>query len=156
MLILIAATAPNGVIGSGGKMPWHIPEEYAHFLASVAGHPVILGRRSYEEFGRDLGSSELFVLSRQRLQLRSHLCSSLDDALRSSGANNRKVFCAGGAETYCQCMAIADELWISHIHLNAEGDTRFPEILTSTWQPHTYRQYRHFEFVIYRRRYSSN
>ena len=139
-LILISAMTRDRVIGSNNALPWHIPDEYASFLRRVRGHPIVMGRTSYEIFGADLkGSSPIVVVSR------SLDAASLPDAdvrpdvgsaLSLAGTHGERVFSAGGGSIYRQTLPLADALYLSIVKKDYAGDTYFPE----------------FEFRIYTRR----
>src|SRR5512139_2173655 len=62
---LVAALASNGVIGAQGKLPWHLPEDLQHFKKLTLGHPVIMGRRTWESLGRPLPGRENIVVTRR-------------------------------------------------------------------------------------------
>lgn len=129
-LALIAAVARNGVIGNGGALPWHLPEDLAHFRRVTQGHPVVMGRRTWDSLPprfRPLPGRRNIVVTR-------------DVAWRAPGAETAaspaaalalvhdapRAFVIGGAELYAAALPLADELLLTEIDADAGGDTRFP------------------------------
>jgi dihydrofolate reductase len=139
-IILVAAVAENGIIGQEGRLPWRLKSEMAHFRAVTMGKPVLMGRKTYASIGAPLKGRTNIVISRDRtfaapgVLVATSLAAALEaargDALRR-GANAIAVI--GGADLYAQCMALADRLVITQVHLRPSGDTKFPNIDPSTW-----------------------
>ncbi len=154
-LILISAMSRTRVIGKGDGLPWQLPQEYAHFLAQVRGHPILLGRRSYEIFGPDLTESPLLVVSRS-LQLpagdRARACPSLESALQQAATLGERVFVGGGAGIYAQTLPLASALYLSVVEGDYSGDTYFPEIDEQRWCITRRVAHPGFEFRVYQRR----
>ena len=97
-MILIAALGTDRVIGAGDGMPWRVPEEYAHFLTLIEGQTVLMGRRSWGIFGRDLTSAHNIVISRSTTEFPgAEAAASLEAAIDRGRELGRIVFCAGGA-----------------------------------------------------------
>lgn len=132
---LIVAVAQNGIIGTGGTMPWHITEDFAHFKAVTLGHSVIMGRKTYESIGRPLPRRRNIVITRNaELQIEGcEMATSLEGALAMC-EGEEEVFIIGGGEIYRQAMPLAHKLYITHVGISAEGDTRFPEIYPTMWR----------------------
>ncbi|GAB3417692.1 dihydrofolate reductase [Haloparvum alkalitolerans] len=162
-LTLIAAVAENGVIGADGGMPWHYPADLAHFKETTTGHPVILGRATYEsiagQIGGPLPDRTNVVLSRRDLDLPEGAvqAGSLDEALAVAAADARErgvdeVFVAGGARVYEQFLPVADRLRITEIEDAHEGDTRFPERDPAAWTEVSRDEREDLAFVVYERR----
>lgn len=132
---LIVAVAENGIIGTGGTMPWHITEDFRHFKEVTLGHSVIMGRKTYESIGRPLPRRRNIVITRNGA-LRIEGCEmapSLEAALTMC-EGEEEVFVIGGGEIYRQAMPLADRLYITHVGVSVEGDTRFPAILPEVWR----------------------
>jgi dihydrofolate reductase len=128
---LVAAVARGGVIGRNGGVPWRIPEDMAHFKALTTGHPVIMGRRTWEslpERFRPLPERRNVVVTRNNEWTAdgAERASSLEEALRLV-AGEERVFVIGGGEIYAAGLPFADELVLTEIQLDVEGDTFFPE-----------------------------
>lgn len=157
---LIVAVAENGIIGTGGTMPWHITEDFAHFKAVTLGHSVVMGRKTYESIGRPLPRRRNIVITRNA-DLRIEGCemaTSLESAVAMC-EGEEEIFVIGGGEIYRQAMPLAHKLYITHVGMRAEGDTRFPEIDSAVWQEvgreefERGRDFEHpFSFVDYERR----
>ena len=125
---LIAAVARNRVIGARGGMPWHLPGDLRHFKATTLGHPVIMGRRTWDSLGKPLPGRENIVVTRRRdAQIPGALVAgSLQEALSLSQGHDR-VFVIGGAEIYALALPFADGLVLTEIDRDFDGDTMFPE-----------------------------
>jgi len=127
---LVAAVARGGVIGRGGTIPWRIPEDAQRFRALTMGHPVVMGRRTWDSLPvrfRPLPGRRNVVVTRNRAWHAdgAERAGSLPDALRLlDGAP--QVFVIGGAELYAAALPLADELLLTEIDAEVEGDTFFP------------------------------
>jgi dihydrofolate reductase len=134
---LIAAVAENRVIGKGDGMPWNLPDEYEHYRRIIADQTVLMGRRSYEIFGKDLTSRHAMVVSRtvEKHSLGAAIvCSSLEEAVDKAQSLGREVYINGGASIYEQALPMVDEMDLSIIKGNFEGDAYFPEFDESDWR----------------------
>jgi dihydrofolate reductase len=156
---LIVAVAQNGIIGTGGTMPWHITEDFAHFKAVTLGHSVVMGRKTYESIGRPLPRRRNIVITRNtELAIEGcEMASSLEGAIAMC-EGEEEVFVIGGGEIYRQAMPLADKLYITHVGIEAEGDTRFPDIDPEVWHEVSREEFPHgsafphpFSFVDYER-----
>jgi dihydrofolate reductase len=159
---LIAAVAANGVIGAEGGMPWHFPADMRHFKETTTGHPVIMGRRTYESIASDIsgplpGRTNV-VLSRSNPDLPEGVivAESVDEALVAASETARRrgvdtVYVAGGGAVYEQFLPLADELVLTEIDEAHEGDTRFPEFDRGTWAEVAREKHDAFDFVVYER-----
>ena len=131
---IIVAVAQNGVIGTGGTMPWHISEDFRHFKEVTLGHSVVMGRKTYESIGRPLPRRRNIVITRNS-DLRIEGCEmapSLEAALAMC-EGEEEVFVIGGGEIYRQALPLAHKLYITHVGVSVEGDTRFPTIDPAVW-----------------------
>lgn len=134
MISVIVAVAQNGVIGCENRLIWHISEDLRRFKAITAGHPVIMGRKTWESLGRPLPNRTNVVVTRNP-DYRAEGCTvvnSLDEAMAMFGAQE-EIFIIGGAEIYSQAMPVADKLYITVVHADYEGDTVFPKWDRSQW-----------------------
>lgn len=136
---LVAAVAANGVIGADGEMPWYYPEDLAHFKRTTVGHPVVMGRKTYESIearlDEPLPDRLNVVLSSRALDLPDGAvhASSIDEALAVATDHDDQVFVVGGATVYEQFLDLADRLVLTEIHAAHEGDTRFPDWDRENW-----------------------
>ena len=134
-VVLVAAVARNGVIGNGPDIPWRIPGEQAQFKELTLGHTLLMGRTTYESIGRPLPGRTTIVLTRDpawRVDgvLVAH---DLGEALRLADELPGQVMVAGGAEVYAAALAHADEQVITQVHLDPEGDVRYPPFEPGEW-----------------------
>ncbi len=129
IISMIAAMAKNRVIGRDGALPWRIPEDLRHFREVTMGHPVIMGRKTFEQIGHPLPGRLNIVLTRQRDYQAPgcHVCHSLADALEVC-AGAEEVFICGGGELYRQTISMADRIHLTVIDRECAGDTFFPDI----------------------------
>jgi len=126
---IIAAMAENRVIGRKGTIPWNIPADRRRFRELTMGHPLIMGRKTFESIGRPLPGRANIVLSRQR-DFRAKGCivaASLDDALLAC-ADAEQIFICGGVELYREALPLADYIYLTVVHMECEGDAFFPPI----------------------------
>jgi len=156
-ITLIAAVAANGIIGRDNRLPWHLPEDLKHFKALTMGHPMIMGRKTWESLPGRLPGRPHIVISRNpdyRAEGAS-VVTSLAAAIAAAGDTD-EVFVIGGAELYGQALAIADRLQLTEIAADVEGDARFPAYDRAAWQETAREQHRAesglgYAFVTYER-----
>ena len=156
-VFLVAAVAANGIIGADGKLPWRLPEDLKHFKALTLGHPVIMGRKTWESLGRPLPGRENIVVTRSAGYDApgASVAASLDAALALC-AGEPVVFVIGGSELYAAALPLADGLVLTEIHRDYDGDTRFPAYDRNAWRetqrkPQTAADGLRFDFVLYER-----
>ncbi|GLI37443.1 dihydrofolate reductase [Geobacter hydrogenophilus] len=126
---VIAAMAENRVIGKEGAMPWHLPDDLARFKAITMGHPVIMGRKTFEAIGRPLPGRLNIVLTRQEgyAPAGAAVARTLAEALALAGPVG-EVFICGGGQVYREALPLADRIHLTVIHHAFGGDTTFPEL----------------------------
>jgi dihydrofolate reductase len=154
-LYLVAAVARNGVIGAKGKLPWHLPEDLRHFKKITLGHPVIMGRRTWESLGKPLPGRENIVVTRRAdfAAPGASVAASLAGAIALC-AGEPVSFVIGGAELYAEALPLADGLVLTEIDRDYEGDTRFPAWDRGAWrasqcEEHEQADGLRFRFVLY-------
>jgi len=154
-IYLVAAVAANGVIGRTGQLPWHLPEDLRHFKRLTLGHPIIMGRRTWELLGGLLPGREHIVVTRTPgyEAAGAAVAGSLDAALALC-AGEPVVFVIGGRELFAEALPLAAGLVITEIHRDYQGDTWFPPYDRSRWretqrEPHTAADGTKFDFVLY-------
>jgi dihydrofolate reductase len=125
---LIAAISENRVIGRDNALPWHIPEDLKRFKEITKGHPVIMGRKTYESIGRLLPKRTNIIVTRDMGYMvdGAVIVHSLNDAL-DIVANEGEVFIIGGGQIFEQAMKIANKLYLTIVHTEIEGDAYFPD-----------------------------
>lgn len=128
---IIAAVGPDRIIGRGGGLPWRLPEDLKRFKALTTGHPVVMGRKTWNEIKKPLPGRTNVVITRDTA-FRAEgatVTSSFEEALRAARAapGAEEIFVVGGGEIYAQALGVADRMYLTHVEAAAEGDTRFPE-----------------------------
>ncbi len=155
-IILIAAMAKNRIIGHNNTLPWHIPEELRLFKETTMGHPMIMGRKTFESFPAPLPGRRHIVLSRNRnyIPRGGEYAESLTKALEMC-RGNQKVFIIGGAQIFRQAITTATTIILTKLDLEAEGDVTFPKFSDKDFlETHRVRHPdgpKPFTVVIYRR-----
>ena len=153
---LVAAVAANGIIGANGRLPWHLPEDLKHFKALTLGHPVIMGRKTWESLGTALPGRENIVVTRAPgyEAAGASVASSLGGALALCAGEPRVFVIGGGGELYDEALPVADGLVLTEIQRDFAGDARFPRFDRSAWRetqrkPQTGADGLRFDFVLY-------
>ena len=144
-LVAVVAMGQNHCIGLDNRMPWHIPEDLAHFKALTMGKTVLMGRKTFESIlatlGRPLPGRPQMVLTRSADWAPEAVgadpitrASSLADALEMARARGLdELMVIGGAEVYSQCMAQLDVIEATEIEASPEGDAFFPPLDPIQW-----------------------
>jgi dihydrofolate reductase len=157
---LVAAVARGGVIGRDNAIPWRIPEDLARFRSVTMGHPVVMGRKTWDslpERFRPLPGRRNVVVTRNDVWAAdgAERAGSLDAALRLLSGEPH-VFVVGGAELYAEGLPLADELLITEIDADVEGDVFFPNWDRAAFEEVSREAHRSeefaFAFVTYRRK----
>lgn len=134
MISVIVAVAENGTIGDNNTLLWHITEDMKRFRQLTTGHPVVMGRKTYDSLGRPLPNRRNVVISRQDLTIEGcEMAHSLEEALALFQAEE-EVFIIGGAQIYAEAMPVADRFYLTVVEHPYEGDTVFPAWDPSDWQ----------------------
>lgn len=132
MISLVVAMARNRTIGAGGRMPWHLPEDLKEFKRVTTGHPIVMGRKTYQSIGRPLPGRTNFVVTRDPAASFDgcRVVSSLDEALAQAAAvevpGHEEVCVIGGGEIYRQALPLADRIHLTLIDADYDGDAHFP------------------------------
>ena len=132
---LIVAMARNRVIGAGGRIPWYLPNELQLFKRITMGHPIIMGRKTYESIGRLLPGRTTIIVTRQS-DYRvpgAIVAHSLDEAIARC-RNEEEIFVIGGGELYRETLPRADRIYLTTVEAEPPGDTFMPEIDWSAWR----------------------
>ncbi len=130
ILSLIAAMAENRVIGDRGRVPWHLPEDLAFFERTTTGHPVLLGRKTWETIQAPLPGRKVTVLSRREgfSAPGVTVARNLEEALAPYRGSRGEVFVAGGGEVYRETLPLADRIYLTVVRGAFPGDVFFPEV----------------------------
>ncbi len=144
-VVLVAARASNGVIGLEGDIPWSIPADFAHFKRTTVGHPLVLGRTTFEGIGRPLPDRQSIVVTSdpdwawEGVQV----ARSVTDAIDLGAELDDVVMVGGGAQVYRDALPLATEQVLTEVHAAPEGDTHYPDFDESQW--HETRREQHLE-----------
>lgn len=129
ILSAIVAATDNDVISKEGKIPWHMPSDFARLKKITMGHPIIMGRKTHDSIGRTLPGRLNIVISRNlnyKVHEGSVLVHSIDDALNLSEVKKaEEVFIFGGQAIYTQAMPLTDRIYLTRVHTTLDGDTFF-------------------------------
>jgi dihydrofolate reductase len=155
--LVVAMDAQRG-IGVDNKLPWHLPEDLAHFKRVTLGHPIIMGRKTFDSIGRPLPKRRNIIVTRNAAWNHEgvEVALSLQDALAMVGGEEASII--GGAQIFGESMALADRLIVTEIDHVFRCDTFFPPIAPAQWAE-TARERHHSEangfdysFVTYEKR----
>jgi dihydrofolate reductase len=135
MLSIIAAVGENNAIGKDNKLLWHITEDLKHFKTITLGHPVIMGRKTFESMGKPLSGRTNIIISRNpQLAVEGVITvSSLEKAISVASAIDERLFVIGGASVYEEAIRIADTIYLTVVYKRYEADAFFPEISEVEW-----------------------
>ena len=159
-LSLIAALAKNRVIGIENRLPWKLPEDLAHFKALTLGHPIVMGRKTFESLGRPLTGRRNIVITRNPdyPAVGCEIAVSIADAIALC-AETDEIFFIGGAALYKQVLPLVDRLYLTEVHTHAQGDAWFPDYDRNAFsevsrESHTGEKgdALRFDFVVYERK----
>jgi len=157
-IILIAAVAANRVIGVNNALPWRIAEDLKRFKALTLGHPIIMGRKTWESLGRALPGRHNIVITRNPdyCAESATVVTSLTDAIATC-ANEETAFVIGGADIYAQTLPLAQRMELTEIHAEVAGDAYFPVFSCLDWselkrEPHVSLDGLAYDFVSYQRK----
>ncbi len=160
MLSIIVAIARGGVIGCHNKLLWHIGEDMKYFRRVTTGHPVIMGRKTFESIGRPLPNRTNIIITRDKGYSAPGcvVVGSVEEAAAKVGAQE-EAFVIGGGEIYAQMLPLCDKLYITEVDADYTGDTFFPVVDKSEWTlEHEERfdrgeEFEHpFAFLVYKRK----
>ena len=132
---LVVAVAENGVIGRNNQLPWRLPEDLAYFKRVTMGHPIVMGRRTYESIGRPLpGRTNIVVTNNRDFQAPGcRVAHSLEEAWKAAG-DAGEVSIIGGTALFEATLPIADRIHLTEVQAEVEGDTFFPHFDRRDWR----------------------
>lgn len=152
-IIIISAIAQNKVIGrSNGEMLWHVKEEFQHFKQTTFGSPVIMGRKTFETLGKPLKGRENIIVTKNKNYKVDFQEIKIFHSIKESfkyckSKNYEKAFIIGGGQIYQQALSLADEMILSYMKFEAEGDVVFPEFESNNWQKVSTEEREQFKIV---------
>lgn len=147
---LIAARSRNGAIGRNGDMPWHLPEDLKYFKRTTMGHPMIMGRKTFDSMGALPGRRSIVVTRQPDWTAPGvETASSFDHAMALVADDD--VFIVGGAQIYQQALPFADQILLTEIDRDVDGDTFFPSFSAGDWRETSRDHQNGFAWVSYER-----
>jgi dihydrofolate reductase len=134
-IALVVAMSENGVIGRGGALPWHLPDDLKYFKVVTFGKPVLMGRRTFESIGRPLPGRRNLVMTRDLSAARPGVeyVSSIGQA-RAMAAGAVELCVIGGAEVFALALPLATRIYLTRVHAVVQGDVYFPLRDFSGWR----------------------
>lgn len=136
-IILIAAAGDGNELGRDGELPWHLPDDFRHFKQQTTGHPMVMGRKTFETFPKPLPNRLHLIVTRDRSYRVDHpacqVVHSLEEAFDAL-ADRERVYIIGGGEIYRQALPHATGVELTRVHGRFEADTYFPELDPAHWE----------------------
>ena len=139
-ITLVAAMASNRAIGLDGAMPWHLPRELKHFKSTTMGHPIIMGRKTWESIGRALPGRQNIVVTRNPAFGADGCDAVASLAAAVEVANGEEVMVIGGGQLYGQALPHADRMVLTQVDCEPAADTWFPEWDPADWAEVSFRE----------------
>jgi dihydrofolate reductase len=132
-LTLVVAIDANNGIGIDNQLPWHLPEDLAHFKRVTLGRPIVMGRKTFDSIGRALPGRRNIVITRNAAWAHPGVetAASLEQAIALLGSERASII--GGAQVFNEALAVADEMIVTHIDHVFDCDTFFPPIDPASW-----------------------
>lgn len=131
MVKLIVATSRNNVIGDSNKLIWHLPADLKRFKDVTTGHPIVMGRKTYQSIGRPLPNRRNIIITRDS-DYEVDGCEVVNSIEEALLLTNNDCFIIGGGEIYKQTLHIADRIYMTVVDEDFDGDTTFPD-LPAAW-----------------------
>ncbi len=140
-VVLVLAAAENGVIGRGNALPWELPDDLMHFKRTTMGHPIVMGRKTFDSVGFPLPGRRNIVITRDRQWSHEGVltCHELNEALERAFEQalidgTDAVMVVGGAEIYRLALPRADKVILTRVHDEVIGDVRFDLEVFADWR----------------------
>lgn len=132
---IVVAMAANRVIGRDNQLPWHLPADLKHFKQTTMGKPILMGRKTWESIGRPLpGRTNIVITRDENYDAPGCVVVHSIEAAMQAVEEQDEVMIIGGAEFYRQVLPRTDRIYLTRINEDFEGDTLFPELISSEWQ----------------------
>ena len=136
-ITMIAAAAENNAIGKDNDLLWHLPDDFRRFKQLTTGHPIIMGRKTFESFPSTLPNRRHIIITRDRTYTTDYpdciVVHSLEEALDTL-SEDEDSFIIGGGDIYSLAMPFADVIELTRVHQSFEGDAYFPEFNQNDWK----------------------
>ncbi len=136
-ITIIVAMGRHNQIGLNDTMPWHLSNDLKNFKKLTSGHPVVMGRKTFDSIGKDLPNRLNFVITSKPEHVNAYnicIVSSLEQAIKKAGLAGKEIFIIGGASIYKQSLDLVDKLIITHVDYDGEADTYMPKIDWNKWK----------------------
>lgn len=150
MISIIVAIARHGAIGKDNALLWHISDDLKRFKRITSGHPVVMGRKTYESLGRPLPNRTNVVITRNT-NFRAEGCTvvhSMAEAV-SLFPSTEEVFVIGGAQIYTEALDIADKFYLTKVEAQYDADTFFPKWDPAQWREISCENHDGYSFIDY-------
>lgn len=136
MISIVVAKSTNHTIGNQNQLIWHLPNDLKHFKAITSGHPIIMGRKTFDSIGKALPNRTNIVITRNEgWHVEGVLVAhSLAEAIEKAQSIDEEIFIIGGGNIYAQAMELADVLEVTEVLESFEGDAFFPIIDPQIWR----------------------
>lgn len=133
LTLVVAIDASNG-IGIDNQLPWHLPEDLAHFKRTTSGHPIIMGRKTFDSIGRPLPNRRNIVITRNPEWRHDSVEAVTSIAAAKALVGDAPAFIIGGGQIFADTLAEADRLIVTHIDKTFDCDAFFPTIDAAAWK----------------------
>ncbi len=136
-ITIIVAMGRHNQIGLNDTMPWHLSNDLKNFKKLTSGHPVIMGRKTFDSIGKALPNRLNFVITSKPEHVSAYnICTvqNLEQAIKKAGLAGKEIFIIGGASIYKQSLDLVDKLIITHVDYDGEADTYMPKIDWKKWK----------------------
>lgn len=136
MISIVVAAAENNVIGKDNGLIWHLPADLRHFKQITMGHPILMGRKTYESIGKPLPGRTSIIITTQKDYVAEGcmVVHSVQEAIEQAKPLDTEICIIGGAEIYMQALPLTDTIYLTRIHHTFEGDVYFPELKEEEWE----------------------
>ena len=138
IITIIAAVSKNNVIGKDGRLPWRLRTDMRKFKEKTMGHPIVMGRKTYESIGKPLPSRTNVVLTRQEMEIDGCIVVGCIDIVLEKFKNHDEIFVIGGEEVYRSFLGITQRLMITRVAALIEGGIKFPKVTWDQWRLTSY------------------
>lgn len=136
MITLVVAKNENNVIGDDNQLIWHLPNDLKHFKKITTGHPILMGRLTYESIGKPLLNRTNIVITRNKNWSADGVVvtHSLQEAIKAGHDIDEEIFIIGGGKIFEQSMELADVIELTEVYNDIDGEILFPEIDSEIWK----------------------
>lgn len=135
-IVMVAAAGENNELGRDGDLIWHLPDDFKRFKRLTTGHPIIMGRKTFESFPKPLPNrTHIVITTKKDYTVEGHIVvHSIDDAVQAARQISPLIFIIGGGEIYKLYLPMADRIELTRVHGKFDADTYFPKLDESVWE----------------------